>query len=82
MTSNEIFELVADQLYERIKVAKALVTMDASLTDDLNLDSLDLVELVMALEDRFKLRISDEDAGKLQTVGDAVRFIEQAVPAA
>ena len=81
MNETEIFELVADQLADRIKVAKESVTMEASLTDDLNLDSLDLIEMIMALEERFKLQIPDEQAGQLQTVGDAVRFIQQATTA-
>lgn len=78
MTEKEIFELVAAELDTRIKVAKELVHMGASLTDTLELDSLDLVELIMALEERFTLTISDEEAGQLQTVGDAVRFIQRA----
>ena len=81
MNETEIFELVADQLADRIKVAKESVTMEASLTDDLNLDSLDLIELVMSLEEQFSITIPDEQAGQIQTVGDAVRFIQQATAA-
>ena len=54
------------------------VVMDASITDDLGADSLDQVELVMALETEFNLDIPDEAAEKIKTVGDAVRFIEEA----
>lgn len=81
MNEPEIFQLVAAELNERIKVNKELVTMDASLTDTLGLDSLDLIELIMALEERFNLKISHKQAGQLQTVGDAVRFIQQAAAA-
>ena len=63
--------IIADQL----GVDEAQVTEDASFTEDLNADSLDLVELIMSLEEQFKLQISDEDAEKITTVGEAVDYI-------
>jgi acyl carrier protein len=60
---------------EQLGVDEADVKEDASFTEDLNADSLDLVELIMSLEEQFKLQISDEDAEKLTTVGEAVEFI-------
>ena len=53
------------------------VTPDASFVDDLNADSLDLVELIMSLEEEFGTEISDEDAEKIRTVGDAVEYIDE-----
>jgi acyl carrier protein len=63
--------IIADQL----GVDEAEVKEDASFTEDLNADSLDLVELIMSLEEQFKLQISDEDAEKITTVGEAVDYI-------
>ena len=65
--------IIADQL----GVDEAQVTEDASFTEDLNADSLDLVELIMSLEEQFKLQISDEDAEKITTVGEAVDYIQE-----
>lgn len=65
--------LIADQL----GVDEAEVKEDASFTEDLNADSLDLVELIMSLEEQFKLQISDEDAEKITTVGEAVEYIQE-----
>lgn len=63
--------LIADQL----GVDESEVKEDASFTEDLNADSLDLVEMIMSLEEQFKLQISDEDAEKITTVGEAVDYI-------
>jgi len=52
------------------------VTLDAKIREDLEADSLDLVELIMALEDKFGSEISDEDAQKITTVGEAIKYIE------
>jgi acyl carrier protein len=65
--------IIADQL----GVDESQVTEDASFTEDLNADSLDLVELIMSLEEQFKLQISDEDAEKITTVGEAVEYISE-----
>jgi acyl carrier protein len=60
---------------EQLGVEPSKVTRDASFQDDLNADSLDLVELIMSLEEEFKLEISDDDAEGIKTVGDAVDYI-------
>ena len=66
------FEKIKEILAEQLGVSEDEIEMDSSLTDDLGADSLDLVELVMALEQEFDLEISDEEAEKIKTVGDAV----------
>ena len=72
---------VADQvkkiIVEQLGVDEDEVTVDASFVDDLGADSLDTVELVMAFEEEFSIEIPDEDAEKIQTVGDAIRYIEE-----
>jgi acyl carrier protein len=60
---------------EQLGVDEGDVNPEASFTEDLNADSLDLVELIMSLEEQFGLQISDEDAEKITTVGEAVDFI-------
>ncbi len=62
---------------EQLGVKKEQVTDDAKFIDDLGADSLDTVELVMALEEEFGIEIPDEDAEKMVTVGEAVKYIEQ-----
>ena len=62
---------------EQLGVDESEVKEDASFTEDLNADSLDLVELIMSLEEQFKLQISDEDAEKITTVGEAVDYISE-----
>ena len=64
-------------IVEQLGVDEAEVNPEAKFVDDLGADSLDTVELVMALEEEFKLEISDESAEKIQTVGDAVRYISE-----
>jgi len=75
-TTEEIFEKVKAIIVEQLGVDEAKVTMDANFRDDLEADSLDLVELIMAFEDKFGAEISDEDAQKIATVADAVNYIE------
>ena len=58
-------------------VEEAAIIPEASFIDDLNADSLDLVELIMSLEETFKIEIPDEDAEKIQTVGDAMVYLEE-----
>ncbi|MGQ9616130.1 MAG: acyl carrier protein [Spirochaetota bacterium] len=70
------FEKVKEIIVERLSVDEKDVTEDASFIDDLGADSLDTVELVMALEEEFGLEIPDEEAEKIVTVGDAVRYID------
>jgi acyl carrier protein len=71
----EVFDQVKEILVERLEVEESDVSMDASLRDDLKADSLDQVELIMDIEERFGIKIPDEDAQSLGTVGDAVDFI-------
>jgi acyl carrier protein len=68
---------VIDIIVEQLKVSPEEVTLEASFIDDLGADSLDLVELIMAMEEEFGLEISDEDAEKIQTVQDAVNYISE-----
>jgi len=70
---DEVKELVVEQL----GVSEDEVSDDARFIEDLGADSLDTVELVMAFEDRFNIEIPDEDAEKIRTVGDAVRYLEE-----
>ncbi|HXW51476.1 MAG TPA: acyl carrier protein [Candidatus Acidoferrales bacterium] len=72
-----VFDKVKKTIVEQLGVDEDEVTPEASITDDLGADSLDQVELVMALETEFNLDIPDEDAEKIKTVGDAVRYIEE-----
>ena len=72
-----IEEKVKGIIVEQLGVEEGEVTPTASFADDLGADSLDQVELVMALEEEFKLEISDEDAEKIKTVQDAVKYISE-----
>ena len=74
---SSIEKRVKDIVAEQLGVDEAQVTSDASFTEDLGADSLDTVELVMALEEEFDIEISDEDAEKIHTVQDAVDYITE-----
>ena len=74
MTSEDrLKKLIAEQL----SVDEEEVTADASVIEDLNADSLDLVELIMTLEEEFGVKISDEDAEKIRTVRDAMEYLNE-----
>ena len=77
MTAEEILEKVKGIIVEQLGVAEGSVTMEASFIDDLGADSLDIVELIMALEEEFDTEIPDSDAEKIVTVGDVVEYIKQ-----
>jgi acyl carrier protein len=66
-------------IVEQLGVEETDVTPTASFVEDLNADSLDLVELIMSLEEEFNLEISDEDAEKIHTVGDALEYVQEHV---
>ncbi len=77
MSSEEIFDKVKEIIIEQLGVAETAITMEASFIDDLGADSLDIVELIMALEEEFDLEIPDSDAEKVVTVGDVVEYIKE-----
>lgn len=71
----QVVEELRAILVEQLGVDASEVTEASSFQEDLNADSLDLVELIMEMEDRFKLKIPDEDAEKISTVGEAVDYV-------
>lgn len=79
MSSEEIFEKVKGVIVEQLGVAEGNITMKASFINDLGADSLDIVELIMALEEEFDIEIPDSDAEKVVTVGDVVEYIKDHV---
>ncbi len=76
MSENETFEQLKGLIVELLEVDKSKVVPEASFADDFNADSLDFIELITAVEDTFKIEIPDEDAENLQTVQDAIDYIE------
>ena len=72
-----IFDKIKDIIIEQLQVDEADVTMDTNLMKDLSADSLDAVEIIMAIEDEYGIEIPDEEAEKIQTVGDLVRYVEE-----
>ncbi len=72
-------ERVAELVVEQLGVSREEVVAEAAFIDDLGADSLDIVELVMALEEAFDVEISDEDAEKIQTIQDAVSYLKERV---
>ena len=79
MNSDEIFDKVKEVIIEQLGVTESAITPEASFIDDLGADSLDIVELIMALEEEFDLEIPDSDAEKVVTVGDVVEYIKDNV---
>lgn len=71
-----VFDRVKAIIVDQLSVEEDEVTMESTFVDDLGADSLDIVELVMAFEEEFDMEIPDEEAEKIKTVGDAVKYIE------
>ena len=72
-----IFDAIKEIIIDQLKVDAADVTMETHLMKDLEADSLDAVEIIMAIEDEFDLEVPDEAAEKFQTVGDIVKYVEE-----
>lgn len=77
MSNDAIFEKVKAIIVDQLSVEEEEVTPEASFIEDLGADSLDIVELIMALEEEFEIEVPDEDAEKLTTVGAAVAYIKE-----
>ncbi len=75
--ADAIEQRIRPLIAEQLGVEESKVTRNASFVDDLNADSLDLVEMVMSLEEEFKIEIPDEDVERIHTVGDAVDYIQE-----
>ena len=74
-----VFDKINDIIVEQLDVEEDAVTMEASITDDLGADSLDVVDLVMSIEESFDVEIPDEEVENIKTVGDIVKYIENKV---
>ncbi|MBE6082459.1 acyl carrier protein [Acidilutibacter cellobiosedens] len=72
-----VLEKLKKIISEQFDIDEENITMDSSFQDDLNADSLDLVELIMAIEDEFDLEVDDDEVDKIKTVGDAVEYIQK-----
>ncbi|MGE5281915.1 MAG: acyl carrier protein [Chloroflexota bacterium] len=81
MTREEVLTLVREHLAEELEVDAAEIGEATRFKEDLDADSLDLYELVMELEDRYGISVSEEQASKIATVGDAVEFVLAHAPA-
>lgn len=74
-----VFDKIKDIIVEQLDVEEDAVTVEASITDDLGADSLDVVDLVMSIEESFDVEIPDEEVENIKTVGDIVKYIENKV---
>ena len=74
-----MFEKVREIIADKLSISEDEITMDSSFLEDLNADSLDIVELIMALEDELDMEIPDEDAENFVTVGDVVKYVKSHV---
>ena len=81
MEKQEVMDLVRKHLATELEVDPAKIAEGTRFREDLDADSLDLYELVMELEDEYGIRVSEEEAAEIQTVGDAVEFVVSRVPA-
>jgi acyl carrier protein len=81
MTKDEVFSLIRGRLAELIECDPATISLETRLEEDLEADSLDLVELAMSLEEELSLEIPDEELEGIRTVGDAVDFVAERVTA-
>ncbi len=81
MTRDEVLNLVRDHLAEELEVDAGSIGEATRFKDDLDADSLDLYELVMELEDRYGIKVSEQEAARIETVGDAVSFVVEHAPA-
>lgn len=81
MNRDEVFALVRDHLAEELEVEPEKIAEGTRFKEDLDADSLDLYELVMELEDRYGISVSEQQAAQIQTVGDAVGFVVEHAPA-
>lgn len=79
MNDEEIFDKVKSIIVNQLGVSDDIVTEDATFIDDLSADSLDIVELIMNIEEEFDLEIPDQDAEKIVSVGDVVKYIKEAI---
>ena len=73
-----VFDKIRDIIVEQLSVDKSLMTADTNLMKDLEADSLDAVEIIMGIEEEFGIEIPDDEAEKFQTVGDLVKYVENA----
>ena len=74
-----VFEKVREIICDQLEIDEGKVTMDTDIVNDLDADSLDIVDLVMSLEDEYGLEMPDEEVEKIKTVGDVVRYIEERI---
>jgi acyl carrier protein len=81
MQRNEVFNLVRDHLAEELEIDPAKISEETRFKQDLDADSLDLYELVMELEDRYGISVSEQQATRIESVGDAVSFVMEHAPA-
>lgn len=77
MNENEILEKLKDIIVEQLGVEKEIINEESTFVDDLSADSLDIVELIMSLEEEFDMEIPDQEAEKIVTVGDVVKYIKE-----
>lgn len=82
MTADEVMAKVRDHLAQELGVDAQRIGRETRFREDLDADSLDLYELVMELEDTYGIRVSEEEAARIETVGQAVDFVAERIPAA